>query len=80
VLVGLVLERVAGPTGAGALRAAALDHEVLDHAMEREAVVEAVGGQLAEVLDRLGRVLVEELDGDRPGVGVEDRARHGSVA
>src|SRR5437763_9404147 len=53
VLVELVLERVAGTAGAGALGAAALDHEVGDHAMEDEAVVEAVGGELAEVLDRL---------------------------
>ena len=59
VLVELVLERVARAAGAGALRAAALDHEVLDHPVEDQPVVEAVAGQLAEVLDRLGRVLVE---------------------
>jgi hypothetical protein len=34
-----------------------------------KAVVEAVGGELAEVLDRLGRVLVEELELDRAVVG-----------
>src|SRR5688572_29279830 len=60
VVVELVLERVAGPARARALRAAALDHEVLDHAVEDQAVVEAVGGELAEVLDRLRRGLVEE--------------------
>jgi hypothetical protein len=38
--------------------------------VEREPVVEAVGRQLAEVLDRLGRVGVEELDLDGPVVGV----------
>ena len=53
VVVELVLERVAGAAGAGALRAAALDHEVRDHAVEDEAVVEAVAGELAEVLDGL---------------------------
>ena len=37
VLVDLVLERVAGAAGAGALRAAALDHEVLDDAVEDRA-------------------------------------------
>ena len=62
VVVELVLERVAGAAGAGALRAAALDHEVLDHAVEDQPVVEAVAGELAEVLDRLRRVVVEELD------------------
>src|SRR5580693_6431553 len=57
VRVDLVLERVAGTAGAGAQRAAALDHEVADDAVEVEAVVEAVRGELAEVLDRLRRVL-----------------------
>jgi hypothetical protein len=35
-----------------------------------EVVVEAVGGELAEVLDRLRRVLVVQLEHDRAGVGV----------
>ena len=77
VVVELVLEGVPRAAGAGALRAAALDHEVLDHAVEDEPVVEALAGELAEVLDGLRRVLVEELDGDRPGVGVEGRLGHG---
>ena len=62
VLVDLVLELVARTARARPLRAAALDHEVGDHAMEDEAVVEVVGGELAEVIDRLGRVVVEQLD------------------
>ena len=62
VVVELVLEGVAGAAGAGALRAAALDHEVGDHPVEDQPVVEAVGGELAEVLDRLRRVLVVQLD------------------
>ena len=41
-----------------------------------EAVVEAVAGELAEVLDRLRGVLVVQLDDDRPGVGMEGRLRH----
>ena len=56
VLVLLVLELVAGAAGAGAGRVAALDHEVRDHAVEDDAVVEAVAGELREVLDgRRGR-------------------------
>src|SRR6266545_5850965 len=64
VLVDLVLEGVAGAAGAGALRAAALDHEVGDDAMEDEPVVEALAGQLLEVADRLGGLVVEQLEGD----------------
>ena len=71
MVVELVLERVARAAGAGALRAAALDHEVGDHAVEGEPVVEPVAGELAEVLDRLRRVVVEELDRDRAGIGVK---------
>ena len=41
--------------------------------MEDQFVVEAVAGELAEVLDRLRRVLVVQLDDDRPGIGVEGR-------
>ena len=37
VRVDLVLERVPGPAGARSLRTAALDHEVLDHAVEGRA-------------------------------------------
>src|SRR5215211_1733649 len=59
VLVDLVLERVPRSARPGALRAPALDHELGDRAVEDEPVVEAVAGQLAEVLDRLRRVVVE---------------------
>ena len=69
VRVDLVLERVAGAAGAGALRTAALDHEVLDDAVERQPVIEAVGSQLLEVLDRLRRLVVEQLEDDRAAVG-----------
>ncbi len=71
VLVELVLERVARAAGAGALRAAALDHEVLDDTVEGKAVVEALAGQLAEVLDCDWRILVEEFDLDRALCGVK---------
>ena len=60
----------------GALRAAALDHELGDHSVEDELVVEPVARELAEVGDGLRRVVVVELERDRPGVGVEDRRRH----
>src|SRR5205085_5613262 len=72
VVVDLVLERVAGTAAAGAGRVAALDHEVLDHAVEDHAVVEVVGRELAEVFDRLRRVVVEQLDGDVAEVRVQD--------
>ena len=73
----LVLERVAGAAGAGAERAAALDHEAVDHPVEVEAVVEAAGlllpglrvgvllralGEADEVRDRLGGVVREQVD------------------
>ena len=50
---------------------AALHHEALDHAVEGKAVVEPVGGELAEVFNRLRCVLIKELDRDRSGGGVE---------
>ncbi len=44
--------------------------------MEREAVVEAVGGELREVLDGLRHLFWEELDLDRALAGVERRLCH----
>ena len=69
VVVELVLELVAGAAGAVPARAAALDHEVGDHAVEDEPVVEAVAGELREVRDGLRRVVGEELDLDRALAG-----------
>ncbi len=77
VVVELVLEGVAGPAAAGAFRAAALDHEVRDHPVEDELIVEPIRGELAEVLDGFRRVLVVKLEHDRPGAGVKGRLRHG---
>src|SRR5262245_11911044 len=77
VLVELVLELVAGTARPGARRVAALDHEVRDHAVEDDAVVEAVARELREVLDGLGRIVVEELERDVAVVGVERRRGHG---
>src|SRR5437870_13369189 len=76
LVVDLVLERVAGAAGPRALGAAALDHEVADHAVEDQPVVEAVAGELAEVADRLRRVVVEQLQADRPVVRVHCRLAH----
>src|SRR5439155_21245556 len=64
------------PAGAGPGRVAALDHEVGDHAVEDDAVVEPVARELEEVLDGLRRLLVEELDCDRAVVGVQGRVGH----
>src|SRR5262245_38013389 len=60
----LAVGLVARPAGAGALGAAALDHEVRDHAMELQVVVEPLRRELLEVGDGRGRLLVEELDDD----------------
>ena len=47
-------------------RVAALDHEVRDDAVEDDAVVEAVLGELLEVLHGLRRVVVEQFDAIAP--------------
>src|SRR5204862_7586565 len=80
VLVELVLERVARAAGPGPLRTPALDHEIWDYPVEDQAVVEAIGRQLAEVGDGLRSVLVEELHRDGPGACVEGGLGHASGA
>ena len=60
---GFALDGPARSAGAGALRAAALNHEVREDAVEGESVIEAALGELAEVGDGEWGVSVEELDG-----------------
>jgi hypothetical protein len=76
VIVGLVLELVAGAARPVSTRAPALDHEVGDDAVERDPVVEAVLRELHEVVDGLGRVLIEELELDRAVIGVDGCLAH----
>jgi hypothetical protein len=79
VLVELVFELVARAAPAGALRTATLDHEVRDDAVEDEAVVEAVAGELREVVDGLRRLVREELELDRSFSGVQRGFGHGGT-
>src|SRR5690606_6138743 len=57
---------------AGALGAAALDHEIRDHAVEVQAVVEAAPGQVDEVGDGQWRPVGEQLDPDGAAVGIKN--------
>src|SRR3546814_3316501 len=71
-VVGLVLELVARAAGAGALRAASLDHEIRDHPVEAQAVVEAAPGQVDEADHGQGGLVGVQLDLDRATVGIDD--------
>jgi hypothetical protein len=62
VLKFLAVDAAAAAAGAG--RVTALDHEVGDDAVEDDSIVVAALGELLEVLDRLGRVLVVQLEDD----------------
>src|ERR1700744_2681549 len=62
--VDLALDLVAGAARAGAGGTTTLDHEVLDHAVKIESVIEAFLGERDEVFDGSGRVLVEEFKVD----------------
>src|SRR4029077_8325882 len=82
VLIDLVLEGSAPrafTAGAIAGGVAPLDHETLDDAVERQAVVLAVLGEQPEILDGLRGVCREELDLDWALVGL-DGAVHASRA
>ena len=57
----LALDAVAGAAHAGAGGVAALDHKVFDDAVEDQAVIEALVGQINEVIDALRRDLGIEL-------------------
>src|SRR5216684_4696632 len=89
-LVEFIGELIARPAGAGAQRAAALNHEVGDHAVKRQAVVKrpfhgfsrfGVGeflcafGEFDEVGHRLRRFLFKQLAHDGALRGLEDGVR-----
>src|SRR5277367_1240973 len=65
--------RIAGTAGAVAVRIAALHNEAGHYAMERQAVVKAVLGELFEVGHRFGRHARVKLNHNRTLVGVEHR-------
>ncbi len=52
-----------------AIKATALDHEIVDHAVKDGAVVEAAIDVAEEVCNRLGGLFVEELERDITGGG-----------
>ena len=67
ILAEFVFKRLAPDalaTAARALRVAALDHEAVDHAVERQAVIVAFLNVRLEVFDRLGRRFGEKPDLD----------------
>ena len=63
-LVELGLQLLAGTAGAGALRAAGLRHEAVDHAVEHDAVVKAFAHQFLDPGDMAGRQVGAHFDGD----------------
>ena len=58
VFVEFVFELVSRAAGSSSLRATGLDHKVGDDTVEGEAVVEAVIGELFEIRDGLGYLVV----------------------
>src|SRR3954447_20234718 len=73
LLVELRLELLAGAAGAGAMRAAGLRHEAIDHAVEHDAVVEALTNQLLDARDMARREVGPHLDGDGALRSLEDQ-------
>ena len=74
-LVQLVANRVARAAFAVAARVAALNDEVGHHAMDRDAVEEALVRQVDEVRHRQRRVGDRQLDLDRAAIGRDKRMR-----
>ena len=66
---GFIVEPVSGTAATRAFRAAALDDEVVDDAMEGETVVEAVASEEDEVVHRLGRTRRVQCDDDIAAIG-----------
>ncbi len=74
LLVELGLQLLAGTAGAGALRAAGLGHEAIDHAMEHDAVVEALPHQFLDACHMVGRKVGTHLDGHGALGGLQNQS------
>src|SRR5690606_25770625 len=71
-VIGFVLDRGAnGFLLHATLKAATLNHEVADHAMENSAVVVTAADIFLEVGCGLGSLVFEQLDGDDAMIGME---------
>src|SRR5438105_4696193 len=57
-------ECITGAAAACACRVAALDHESIDHAVKDDSVVEVFFCELDEIRNSVGRLLLEELNGE----------------
>src|SRR2546423_677579 len=66
-----VFEPVSRAAAAGPGRVAALDHEVVDHAMKESAVVKFFAREKNEIVHRFRRVPGKEIAHDFPARGVE---------
>src|SRR5262245_33940038 len=79
LLVTLAIDGVARSAGAVPLRVASLSHEILQDAMEPQPVVEALAilafHEADEVADRIGRLVLEQLDHNVAFGGLELHAR-----
>ena len=64
-------EFIARSAGAGSLRTAPLDHEVVDDAMKFQAVVEALVYELLEIGHGIGHFVVVQLHADFAAIGIE---------
>ena len=60
----LVFEFITRTTGAGPSGIATLDHEIGNHSMKRDPVVEFVPGQENEIVDGLRSILGEQFAND----------------
>ncbi len=71
------LQLFAGAAGAGAMRAAGLRHEAVDHAVEHDAVVKSFAHQFLDPRDVTGGEIGPHLDRDRSLGGFQDQSIFG---
>ena len=76
VFVELVFELISGAASTSSLGATGLNHEVGDDAVEGQAIVETVIGEFLKILDRLGCLVVVQLESDISSVSLNQGNFH----
>jgi len=67
--VKFIFKRVARAAGARALRATALDHEIVDHTVKSQSIIKPLAGQLFEISNRFGCFVSEKFNTNLALVG-----------
>jgi hypothetical protein len=74
--VDFTVDLVTRTSRPSAIGTAALNHEIRNHTVERQTVIESLLRKIDKILDRIGSIGIKKLNVNRAFVGFNNRASH----